>query len=100
MLILTIRKPIRAATSQTISRWIKLGLKEGGIDTDIYSSYSTRHAATSAAYRAGVNIDIVRKAAGWTEKSEVFSKFYNKPLINKPECFARGVLEGSLINVN
>lgn len=94
-LILTIKKPIHAATSQTVSHWIKKLLEDCGIDTNIFSAYSSRHASTSAALRGGTNIESIRKAAGWTEKSKVFSKFYNKPLLPDSSFFAQGVLRGS-----
>ncbi|KAJ8928010.1 hypothetical protein NQ314_019476 [Rhamnusium bicolor] len=64
-LILTYKKPHHSATVQTISRRVKTVLHKSGVDTFIYSSYSTRHAASSAAYRAGVNIEEIRKRAGW-----------------------------------
>ncbi|KAJ8917699.1 hypothetical protein NQ315_005148 [Exocentrus adspersus] len=37
-LILTHKKPIHPATSQTISRWLKRVLKLGGVDTTVFSS--------------------------------------------------------------
>lgn len=79
-LILTTKKPYHNATTSTISRWIKQTLHESGVDTNIYSAHSARHAATSAADRRGVPIDIIRKAAGWSGNSLVFAKFYNRPI--------------------
>lgn len=79
-LILTTKKPYHNATTSTISRWIKQTLYESGVDTSIYTAHSARHAATSAADRRGVPIDIIRKAAGWSGNSLVFSKFYNRPI--------------------
>lgn len=79
-LILTHKKPHHKATSQTISRWLKKVLHLSGVNTDIFSGYSTRHASTSAAYRSGTNIDTIRNAAGWTNTSNVFNKFYNLPV--------------------
>lgn len=63
-LFLTFKKPIHNATSQTISRWIKQVLKDSGINIDVFSSHSTRHAATSAARRAGLSVDVIKRAAG------------------------------------
>lgn len=90
-LLLTYKKPIHPASTQTISRWIKTVLKKSGIDTDIFKSHSTRHASTSAAARTGVNINTIRKAAGWTEKSRVFNKFYNRTVTEAPN-FAANIL--------
>lgn len=39
-----------------------------GIDT-ICCSHSTRHAIISTAHSLGVDLDTIRKTAGWTNKS-------------------------------
>lgn len=89
-LLLTIKKPNKAATAQTISRWIKLVLSESGVDTSLFSAHSTRHASTSSASSAGVCIDTIRKTAGWTSRSQTFAKFYKLNIINEAE-FAESV---------
>jgi hypothetical protein len=61
---------------------LKKVLKESGIDTNQFKGHSTRHASTSAAFRAGLNIESIRNAAGWSRNSNVFAKFYNKPILN------------------
>ncbi|KAJ8909905.1 hypothetical protein NQ315_005640 [Exocentrus adspersus] len=91
-LILTHKKPIHPATSQTISRWLKRVLKLGGVDTTVFSSHSIRHASTSAASRKGINIDIIRDTAGWTPASNTFFEFYNRPLSEPREKFAETIL--------
>lgn len=70
----------KAATAQSITRWIKHMLKSSGIDTDIFSPHNTRHAATSAAQQKGLSIEATHKAAGWSDKSRVFAQFYNRTL--------------------
>lgn len=93
-LILTTRKPIHNASSSTISRWIKSVLTKSGIDTSVFSAHSTRHAATSSASRKGVSIDVIKKTAGWTGNSLVFSKFYNRPLpVVEDLTFANAILD-------
>lgn len=79
-LLITFRKPYKNASSQSIARWVKTVLGKSGINTDIFSAHSTRHAATSAAARRGITIDTIKNSAGWSKKSEVFAKFYNRPL--------------------
>lgn len=91
-LIVTVKKPHGAASSQTISRYIKQTLKKSGINTQIFKGYSIRHASTSAAFRAGVDIDTIRRTAGWTKKSQVFAQFYNKPIIEENNTFALKIL--------
>lgn len=89
-ILLTIKKPLKKASSQTISRWIKQTLAECGVDTTVFSAHSTRHASTSAAASAGVCIDTIRKTAGWSNSSLTFAKFYNRP-IGDDGIFARTV---------
>lgn len=55
------------------SRWIKNILAKSGVDTHIYSAHSTRHAATSAASRKGLSVDLIRRSAGWSQSSETFA---------------------------
>jgi len=95
-LILTVKKPLHPASSQTISRWIKSVLTRSGINTNIYTGYSIKHAAVSKAYEAGVNIEVIRKTAGWSEKSNVFCRFYNRPIRDSPNVFAEAILKGSV----
>lgn len=89
-LLLTYKKPHKAASSQTISRWIKQVLSESGVDISVFRAHSARHAATSAARRAGVSVDAIRKTAGWTMSSNAFARFYNRPIVNNDD-FARSV---------
>lgn len=90
-LFITFKKPHKHVSSQTISRWIKETLNKSGIDTSIFTAHSTRHASTSAASRLGVNIDVIRKAAGWSETSKTFAQFYNREIVHCDD-FARSIL--------
>lgn len=74
-LFLTYTKPNKPATKATLSRWLKVVLQESGIDTEQFKPHSSRHASTSASYRNGVNIDIIRTTAGWSTRSEIFAVF-------------------------
>lgn len=99
-LLLTVKKPIHAASPQTISRWIKNVLSKSGIDTKLYTAYSAKHAAVSTAYKAGASIEVIRQTAGWSDKSNVFCLFYHKPILPPQDTFAKAVLRGSGINVD
>lgn len=92
-LFISYKKPYRRVSSQTLSHWIKNVLKNCKIDTTVFSAYSTRHAATSAANRNGLSIDVIKKSAGWSEKSQTFARFYNLPLIEKKNAFADAVFK-------
>ncbi|XP_050314945.1 uncharacterized protein LOC126749306 [Anthonomus grandis grandis] len=94
-LFLTFKKPYKPASPQTLSRWIKTVMNNSGIDTKKFTAHSTRHASTSAAYRKGVDINIIKQSAGWTKKSKVFSLFYNKPLLDDRTTFANAVTNNS-----
>lgn len=92
-LFIAIKKPHRAVGSQTISRWIKLILCKSGIDTARFSAHSTRHAASSAGLKSGVSIDTIRRTAGWSEGSQTFARFYNRPIITNEPVFATKVMQ-------
>lgn len=92
-LLITFKAPHKNASSQTLSRWVKSTLTKCGIDTSIFTAYSTRHAATSAAARKGASIDTIRCSAGWSNKSNMFAIFYNRPI--KENNFASLVLNST-----
>lgn len=92
-LILTTKKPVHNASAATISRWIKTVLSESGIDTNIFTAHSTRHASTSAARRNGVSIDVIKRTAGWSGNSLMFAKFYNRPITSvEDNAFAEAII--------
>lgn len=94
-LILTFKKPHHAASSQTIGRWIKQGLTASGIDTEIFSAHSTRHASSSAAHQAGISVDVIRRTAGWSDQSATFANFYSRPIAQTNCEFANAVLSNN-----
>lgn len=86
-LFLGTKKPYHPVSVQSISRWIKDVLRMSGLDTKIFTGHSTRHAATSVAFQKGMDFQTIRRTAGWSEKSNTFAKFYNKPLDLRTEKF-------------
>lgn len=86
-LFISTRKPFKPVSSQTIARWIKNTLRKCGLDS-AFSAHSTRHAATSAAAKKGVSINLIKNIAGWSETSSMFSKVYNLPIREKRSDFA------------
>nr|CAH7743646.1 unnamed protein product [Callosobruchus chinensis] len=66
-LLLTHQRPFHVATTQSISRWVKEILQRSGIC-------------------------LVRKTAGWSDKSTAFNEFYNLPLATNQEEFARCII--------
>lgn len=89
--LITSRKPFKAASRETISRWIRSILVKSGIDLK-FKAHSTRHASTSAALAKGIDIAVIKKTAGWSQGSHVFAKFYNRPIKPTGTDFAATVL--------
>lgn len=79
-LFVSFRSPYKAVSSQTLGRWVKAELDAAGIDVSIFSAHSTRHASTSFAASKGINLDEIRRTAGWNDSSNVFARFYNRPI--------------------
>nr|CAH7726835.1 unnamed protein product [Callosobruchus chinensis] len=93
-LLITTKKPHHPATPQTVSKWFKKGLTLGGVDTSVFKAHSTRHASTSAVFMGGLNIETIRRTAGWSDRSNVFLTFYNRPISDDSD------FEKPLINKN
>ncbi|CAG9118500.1 unnamed protein product [Plutella xylostella] len=94
-LILTWKRPHRAASAQSISRWIKQVLADSGVDTTVFGAHSTRHASTSAASSAGISLNVIRRTASWTKTSETFARFYKRPISDESD-FAKSILGNNL----
>jgi len=80
-LFISFRSPHKPVSAQT-GRWVKSGLNAAGVDTSIFSAHSTRHASTSFAASRGVNVNEIHRTAGWSRSSEVFARFYNRPIVD------------------
>lgn len=81
-LFITSKKPYKPATCQSISRWMKQVMSSSGIDTNIFSSHSTKHASTSCAHRQCLAVDTILRTAGWSSQSQTFARHYNPLIIN------------------
>jgi len=90
-LFISFVSPHRPVTSQTIGHWLSKSLELAGIDTKVFTGHSFRHASTSRASAKGIHIDSIFQRAGWTNKSRVFAKHYNKPIDNRAD-FALSIL--------
>ena len=54
-LLISFKKPHKAVSSATISRWIKQLLAEEGVPTDVFKAHSVRAASSSAAKQRSLN---------------------------------------------
>ncbi|XP_014206022.1 uncharacterized protein LOC106637664 [Copidosoma floridanum] len=89
---ISFQPPHGAVTPNTVSRWLRLVMKEAGVEEQ-YTAHSTRHASTSAALRRGVSVNAIKSAAGWSEKSVIFNKFYNRQIKQPDGNFALAVMD-------
>ena len=76
-LFLSYQKPYSAISKDTLARWCKDVLYKAGIDTNLYSSHSSRHATTSLLARNGMNMRDICLNAGWSSE-RTFAVHYNK----------------------
>ena len=88
-LFISVNKPHKGVSRDTIRRWTKQGLVRAGIDLNIFTPHSTRSASTSKAAKS-VGLKTILKTAGWRTAS-TFTKFYKKE-VNSEDLFAKAVL--------
>ena len=92
-LMISTIKPHKAASQNTISRWVKLILSKAGIDRS-FTTHSTRAAASSMAKLKGVPLQTIMRSAGWSN-AKTFAKFYEKPLELEGPSIQSAVLDAS-----
>jgi len=80
-LFISFRAPYNPVSSQTLGCWVKTELGAAGVDISIFSAHFNRHASTSMAASKGTSLDEIRRIAGWSRTSDVFARFYNRPII-------------------
>ena len=76
---ISVVKPFKPVSRDTISRWIRLVMRDASVDITIFKPRSTRAAATSKAKAVSVPIDEILKTAGWSS-SRSFDRYYDKPV--------------------
>ena len=95
-LFISLIKPHKRVSKNTIARWIKNVSRLAGIDMSMYTAHSTRSASSSAAARYNIPITSIMKAASWSNDN-VFTKFYNKP-VNKEAEYGTAMLSNMYNN--
>ena len=90
-LFITTQEPYKAASKDTLSRWIKDTLIAAGVDMTIFTPHSTRAAAASAANRSKVPIHIILQTAGWSSQN-TFTKYYSKE-VKDTTTFSKTLLD-------
>lgn len=77
-LLIQLQKTHRGVSTDTIARWLKL-MSAAEIGVQVFSTHSTRSAATFKANYCHVPIDTILAAAAWTN-AKTFAMYYNKPI--------------------
>ena len=80
-------------TAHRMQTFSLINIKNTDVDTSVFTAHSTRHASTSAAKRRGVDLDLIRKTAGWTKNSQTFARFYNREIVSDNRQFALSILQ-------
>lgn len=80
-LLISYRKPFRAVSKSTLSRWVREVMAKAGVDVSVFGAHSVRGAVASKAFMRGFNLSGIMKAADWSHDS-TFKKFYFKPVEN------------------
>lgn len=93
-LFISFQKSHKVVKEDTLDRWIRSSLTSLGVDRN-FTTHSTRHVSTSKAYEKGVNIEEIKRVAGWSLNSRVFADFCNRPIIIQEDTFAKRVLLAS-----
>ncbi|KYN16820.1 hypothetical protein ALC57_10926, partial [Trachymyrmex cornetzi] len=81
-LFISFRAPYKVVSFQTLGRWVKTKIHTAGVDRNIFSTHSIRHASTSLAANEGISLEEIRCTAGWSKSSETFARFYNRPILS------------------
>lgn len=79
-IFITSKKPFKAISRDTVSRWVKSVMREAGLDVQVFKPGSTRAAASSKAMQDGVPLDEILARGGWSNAS-TFRKFYLKDIV-------------------
>lgn len=90
-LFLSIVKPHKPVTRDTIARWIRIMLHRSGVDTRVFTAGSVRQAAASRAKAMAVPIAHILAKAGWSREA-TFARHYDKVVIGDMDTFQDGVL--------
>ena len=90
-LFLSIVRPHKPVTRDTIARWIRVMLHRSGVDTRKHSASSVRHAAASRAKAMAVPIAHILARAGWSRET-TFARHYDKEILGDIDIFQEGVL--------
>ena len=82
--LVTYGKPHKAASDDTISRWIKNTISS----IDVFKAHSTRSVSSSETKQVGILCTEILKRGSW-KGANTFTKHYDKHIINKGDLLTR-----------
>ena len=91
-LLLSHLKPHKEVQKSTIAGWVKIILKNAGIDTSLFKAHSCRAASTSKAKVMGLSLQEILKRGQWSRES-TWQKHYCKPIEKVNENFESMILQ-------
>lgn len=80
-LFISVVKPHKSVSRDTIRRWTKQGLAKAGIDLSIFKPHSTRAASASKAAKR-VGLKTILNTVGW-RTANTFTTFYKKKVMQE-----------------
>ena len=80
-LFIALIEPYLVVGTQTSARWIRSLMQKSGINIESFKAHSTRRASTPAARSKGLSIEKINESIGWSKKSQLFAKHYNRRII-------------------
>ena len=92
-LFISFCRPHKKVTKDTIGRWVKMVMKEAGIDISIFRPHSCRSSAASYVNKLRLPLATILRTVGWSSDC-TFRKYYNKPVTNDTS-FADTILSGN-----
>ena len=81
-LFITSKPPYRAASRDSLRRWIRQLMVAAGIDINMFAPHSIRSAVTSKAATT-LPLMTILNTIGWSSSS-TFTRYYNKPIKQQP----------------
>ena len=79
-LIITTRKPYRAAHHATIGKWVMSIFRDSGVDDKSFKPHSVRSATTSKYLKLNISVDKILKKADWSSEG-TFRRYYDKQIL-------------------
>ena len=92
-LFISFCRPYKKVSKDTIGRWVKMVMKEAGIDISIFRPHSCRSSAASTANKLRLPLATILRTVGWSSEC-TFRRYYNKPVTNDTS-FADTILSGN-----